>query len=84
MSDRKSAPNRLRELRERRGWSQERLGEKVGLRMATVSRHEGGSRKMSRSQVEDYARALGVSTVEIFIEPANLVHLSHETVELAV
>ncbi len=52
---------RLRELRERRGWSQAELGRRAGVSASTVNRAERGeTRTLSLGNLEKLAQALGV------------------------
>ena len=53
--------NRLKEFRERRGMSQTRLAEELGVSRSTVSMYESGGRKPSFEALEAIARALRVS-----------------------
>lgn len=58
-------PNRLRELRQDRGLSQRDLGNMVGEKYQTVSRHETGENEMTIAQLRAYADALGVKPEEM-------------------
>jgi transcriptional regulator with XRE-family HTH domain len=51
----------LRELRQRRGWSQAELARRSGLHGSTVSLIESGVMRGYPSQLEKLARALGIS-----------------------
>lgn len=59
---------RLRQLREARGWVQEQLADVAGVSTATISRIEAGLREPGWGTVVKLARALGVS-VAAFDEP---------------
>jgi transcriptional regulator with XRE-family HTH domain len=61
---------RLRELREAMGWSQQELGERVGLHMQTVSRFERGTLKPTWEVVLALADVLGVNCLAFCQEPA--------------
>ena len=53
---------RLRELRERRGWSQAELGRRSKLAASTINRAERGeTRGITLDSLDRLARALGVS-----------------------
>lgn len=52
--------NRIRELRESLGLSQEQLGQKLGVHWQTVHRAETGKSALSIRKTEAYAQALGV------------------------
>jgi HTH-type transcriptional regulator/antitoxin HipB len=53
---------RLRELRERKGWSQAELGRRAGVAASTINRAERGeTRTLSLDNLEKIATALGVS-----------------------
>jgi transcriptional regulator with XRE-family HTH domain len=52
---------RLRELRERKGWSQAKLGRLAGVSASTINRAERGeTRTLSLGNLEKLATALGV------------------------
>lgn len=59
---------RIRTIRERRGWSQGKLAEVLGAHPQNVSQIERGVRGVSLQQVVRMARILGVSTDEILGE----------------
>lgn len=53
---------RIRELREELGLTQEELAQKVGYRSrSSINKIEAGQRDINQSQIEDFADALGVS-----------------------
>jgi len=56
---------RVREVREGKGISQERLGELAGLHRTYVSSLERGKRNVSLVNIEKLARALGVAMTEL-------------------
>ena len=58
---------RLRQLRDARGWSEAKLAEASGLPVATVHNYSLGRRKPSFAAVVKLARALGV-TCEAFAD----------------
>lgn len=49
---------RLRQFREKRGWTQETLAKKVGVARVTIARIEIGNRRPSLDLLERLARAL--------------------------
>jgi transcriptional regulator with XRE-family HTH domain len=55
----------IRELRERRGWSQAELARRAGLHGSTVNLIENGMMLGYASQLEKLAQALGVSRVQL-------------------
>ncbi len=62
---------RIREVRERRRWSQEDLAKRLGelgapVDRATVARTEGGARGLSLDDALVYAAAVGVAPVNLF------------------
>ena len=59
---------RIRELRSRRGWSQEHLGEVSGLDRTYIGGIERGERNLSLLNLERIATALGVLPHEL-LEP---------------
>ena len=56
---------RVREVREKKDISQERLGELAGLHRTYVSSLERGKRNVSLVNIEKLARALGVTMAEL-------------------
>jgi transcriptional regulator with XRE-family HTH domain len=56
---------RLREIRSRKGISQEELAERAGLHRTYVSSVERGERNISIVNIENLARALGVTLAEL-------------------
>lgn len=57
---------RLRELREHKNWSQQRLGEEAGVRQATISLLESGKQsRVDFAVLERLADALGVEPGEL-------------------
>jgi transcriptional regulator with XRE-family HTH domain len=59
--------DRLRELREKAGLTQEQLAAKAGVPIGSLRNHEQGQRQPSWSAVVKLSRALGVST-DVFAE----------------
>lgn len=57
----------LRELRERRGWSQEILAEKVGKSHVAIGDWERGKRNPRRDSVEAVANALETDAADLLI-----------------
>jgi transcriptional regulator with XRE-family HTH domain len=55
----------IKQLREKRKWSQERLGHRAELHMSSISRLETGLLNPTWGNVRKLARALGVSLVEL-------------------
>lgn len=72
MKDNGAPRNRLRELRDRSRLTQEEVSAVTGISVAAISRHENGSRGLSREAVEKYASLYKVSTYEIFVDPAEV------------
>lgn len=58
--------NRVRELRQERGWTQERLAEASGIHTTYISGVERGLRNVSIDNVHRLAVALEVSVRELF------------------
>ena len=57
---------RIRELREQRGMSQEGLGTKAKIHRTYIGSVERGEQNVSIINIERIARALGVSLAELF------------------
>ncbi len=57
---------RVRELRLKRKWSQERLAEECGLHPTYISGIEGGKRNVGMENVVKLARALKVDVGQLF------------------
>ena len=58
-------PNRIRELREERGWSQAELAKTLKTSQPQIDRLEKGARKLTQDYITKFARALGVEAVDI-------------------
>ena len=54
--------DRLRELRERYGWSQREFARVCGLGLAQIGRYENGTNDPSATHLKNMAEKLGVST----------------------
>jgi transcriptional regulator with XRE-family HTH domain len=52
---------RLRELRDRKGWSQAELARRAGLHNSVVNRAERGESSLTLATLDKLAKALGVS-----------------------
>ena len=57
---------RVRELRIKRNWTQEELGERAGRHWTYIGGIERGERNITLLVVEDVARALGVKVRDLF------------------
>jgi transcriptional regulator with XRE-family HTH domain len=55
----------LRDLREKRGWTQEQLAQKLGRPQSMVAKIEAGDRKLDVCQFIDYLRILEADPVEV-------------------
>lgn len=64
--------NRLRELRTKRGLSQEHAAAMVGYDISTVNRHENGNRGLDGSAIDRYAKLYQVSAYELFVDPTTV------------
>lgn len=67
---------RVKELREAKGWSQEELARRVGVNSKTIYNYESGARGAKEpplSTVRALADALGVSLDDLLAEPDNSV-----------
>lgn len=63
--DNKELGLRVKELRQKRGWSQEELAENSGLSLRTVQRIEGGETEPRGDTLKRLAESFGVSPDEI-------------------
>lgn len=61
--------NRIAELRQALGWSQEDLAKKAGTTNQQIGRLESGTRRLTVDWMERVSRALGVTPAEL-LEPA--------------
>lgn len=59
---------RLREIREERGYSQEKLAERAGLHRNYVGGIERGERNVALENIVKLAKALSVSPRELFAD----------------
>ena len=59
---------RIRELRERAGWSQEGFAEACGLHRTYIGGIERGERNVSLVNIERIAIALGVPIADLFAD----------------
>jgi len=57
---------RLKQLRKRKGWSQDQLARKAGLNSSYVGRIERAERNVSLEVIQKLAEALGVEIKELF------------------
>ena len=62
----KTLARRIKTLRSRRGWSQERLAEEAGIHRVYLAGIEGGQRNPSLRNLENLAHALGVPLSKLF------------------
>ncbi len=65
----RSIGGRIRALREGRRWTQEQLGERVGIPAPTISRIETGSHGFTLTTAANFARVFGVSLGALFDAP---------------
>jgi transcriptional regulator with XRE-family HTH domain len=62
----KSLARRIRALRMKRGWSQERLAEEAGIHRVYLAGIELAQRNPSLKNLENLAKALGISLPKLF------------------
>lgn len=65
----KQWPNRLAALRERSRLTQQEIAKLLDLDVTTVCKHESGARSLSQQVVAKYAQVYKVQTLEIFLNP---------------
>ena len=58
---------RIRELRERKDWSQAELARRAGVNSSVVNRAERGETDITMSTLEKLAKALGVSPRSLIV-----------------
>ena len=63
----------LRELREKKGWTQEKVAREVGLSPKTISFYETGFREPSRKTLIDLAKIFDVSVDRLIGEKDGLI-----------
>src|SRR5699024_3305247 len=73
---------RIRALRQSRGWSLESLASKAQLSVSTLSRIETGSRRIALDQLVPIARALGTTLDELVATAGRDVVIRPEPVDL--
>lgn len=66
LTRRQAFGQRIRGLREERGWAQERLSEASHIHVTYISGMEGGKRNASLDSIGRLAEAFGVETRELF------------------
>ena len=76
------APNRIRELRLAREWSQQRLADEVGVSKVTISELERGKMQLTLDYMRRIAEPLDCSAAELLPLSANPWHLSTEEREM--
>lgn len=59
---------RIRELRLKKGWSQEYLADRAGRHWTYIGGIERGERNVTLAVMADLARALGVEVRELFVK----------------
>ncbi|MGE3336020.1 MAG: helix-turn-helix domain-containing protein [Rhodospirillaceae bacterium] len=62
----KALAQKVRQLRTKKGWSQERLAEEAGIHRVYLAGIELGQRNPSLRNLENLAHALGVSLPKLF------------------
>ena len=62
----KGLAQRIRQLRSKKGWSQERLAEEAGIHRVYLAGIELAKRNPSLKNLENLARALGISLPKLF------------------
>lgn len=67
---RKEIIEKMKTLRNRRGWSQAALAIEVGVAPSTISMYESGQREPDLETIEKIADALGVS-IQFFFDDVN-------------
>jgi len=60
-----------RERREKLGWTQEQLAERLGVDQGTVAHWELGTRQPRLASLQAWAEALGVPVAKLLAKPKN-------------
>ena len=74
----RSIGGRIRALRDGRRWTQEQLGERVGLPAPTISRIETGTHGFTLTMAANFARVFGVSLGALFDKPGSVAALTSD------
>jgi len=61
-------PNRIKELRKARGWTQERLAEMVHITTGQISRYEAGKAEIPLGRLQKIADALGCRLTQLLFD----------------
>jgi len=61
-------PGNIKMLRERRGWSQYQLAEKMGVTQTSISQYESGETTPRMPKIEKLASLFGVTVPELLTE----------------
>lgn len=72
----------IRKLRESRGWTQEELAYRAGVRASTVSAYETGTRSPTTKLLRPIAEAMGVILPGLFDKEGGLAVNSQEFLDL--
>lgn len=64
------AGSQLRTFRKAKGWSQEKIGDAVGLTFQQIQKYEKGGNRMGASRLNQFARLLDVPVASFFREAA--------------
>lgn len=73
---------KIRKLRREKDWTQEELGQRVGIDKRNVSRYETGSLNPSKKTLAKFAGALGVNVEELLAEAPSQPSLALDDPEL--
>jgi transcriptional regulator with XRE-family HTH domain len=58
--------NRIRELRQEKGWSQELLAEKANFHRTYIGMIERGERNLSLTNIEKFSKCFNITIEELF------------------
>lgn len=75
-------PNRIRELRKAKGWTQQELGERANCSYVQVSELERGDIELNLRWMVRFANALGVEPADLLLHQHNSSSLSPEERDL--
>jgi transcriptional regulator with XRE-family HTH domain len=65
----------IKELREKAGWSQEKMAEKMNLTQSSYARFELQKTKIDLDRVEEFAKQINRSLIEVLTYPEHYINI---------